>query len=143
MKLKEFERLVGAYGADVSRWPEAKRAAALGLLATSPDAHRARRAAMQLDQALDRVAPAIDPERSAQVRHAIFEHTAGFIAPGHARSGRLAALCAWPNVLVLSAMAVLGLFVGFTDLIGAPAASSSPQIDVFSFELGPLATLER
>ena len=47
--------LLDAYGADPARWPVAERAAALELLARSPDARAHRVAAARLDDALDAV----------------------------------------------------------------------------------------
>lgn len=142
MKLREFRRLVDAYGADAMRWPEQKRDAALALALASEEARQAWAEAMQLDRALATVVPAIGPERIAELRLTLFERTAALHPPGAALAGRLAGLWRWPSVLVLGTMALLGFFVGFTQL--APSATEAAStVDVFSFDLGPLASLER
>jgi len=53
--LDRVRTLLDAYGADPARWPAAERAAALELLARSPDARACRVAAARLDDALDAV----------------------------------------------------------------------------------------
>ena len=55
MTLDRVRTLLDAYGADPARWPAAERAAALELLARSPDARACRVAAARLDDALDAV----------------------------------------------------------------------------------------
>ena len=37
-----FEALLGAYGGEAARWPEAERAQALRYLAATPQAHQSR-----------------------------------------------------------------------------------------------------
>lgn len=53
MRFDRFTTLVGAYGADPERWPEAERAAALTLLAFSVEARALRDEAASLDALLD------------------------------------------------------------------------------------------
>jgi hypothetical protein len=55
MTLERFSAMVEAYGARPERWPEAERAAALGLLERSPEAAAVRAAAARLDGLLDHV----------------------------------------------------------------------------------------
>jgi len=55
MTLDRLRTLLDAYGADPARWPAVERAAALELLARSPEARAHRVAAARLDDALDAV----------------------------------------------------------------------------------------
>ena len=67
MTLERFTAIVEAYGARPERWPEAERAAALGLLERSPEAVAVRTAAARLDGFLDRV-PAAAPSDALVAR---------------------------------------------------------------------------
>jgi hypothetical protein len=60
-----FRALLDAYGAAPERWPAADRAAALALLAESPEAREQQAHAARLDALLDMVAA---PEPSAELR---------------------------------------------------------------------------
>jgi hypothetical protein len=53
MNLDRFAALVDAYGGSPARWPEAERAAAEALLATSAEARRMAQEADTLDRLLD------------------------------------------------------------------------------------------
>jgi hypothetical protein len=53
MNLDRFAALVDAYGSSPARWPEAERAAAQALLATSAEARRLAQEADALDRLLD------------------------------------------------------------------------------------------
>jgi hypothetical protein len=68
MDEKRFEGLLGAYGGDQARWPDAERAPALRYLAATPQAHRTRADARRLDQALDAwAAPQASPALRARI----------------------------------------------------------------------------
>jgi len=51
--LDRLAQLLDAYGAESARWPEHERAAALQLIAASPEAQAMQRTALELDAALD------------------------------------------------------------------------------------------
>ena len=51
--LDRLVQLLDAYGGEPARWPEQERAAALQLLAASPEAQTMQRTALELDSALD------------------------------------------------------------------------------------------
>lgn len=51
--LERLAQLLDAYGGEPARWPEQERAAALQLIAASPEAAALHRAALELDGALD------------------------------------------------------------------------------------------
>ena len=53
VNLERLAQLLDAYGGDSARWPEHERAAALQLIAASPEAQVLHRAALDLDNALD------------------------------------------------------------------------------------------
>ena len=59
MKLKRFQHLLFAYGADIGRWPEAERHAARALVASSPAAAAAQHEAARLDNALHQIEPQV------------------------------------------------------------------------------------
>ena len=57
LNLERFRAIVEAYGAAAERWPEAERAAAIALLAGSPEARGPRDQAAWLDGALQQASP--------------------------------------------------------------------------------------
>jgi len=107
MTLARFTALLDAYGAEPARWPERERAAALTLLARSPEAHAQRDEAAVLDALLDRApAPPPPPALAARILAAaphVAAPRAG--APRRVRTPRVAAAAA------LAAAASLMLWV--------------------------------
>lgn len=80
MSLHRLRALLDAYGAAPDRWPMEERAAALALLAKSPEAQRLRAASAQLDVLLDQ---APTPHASAALIDRILTaaHAPGTVAP--------------------------------------------------------------
>jgi len=67
MEIARFRRLLDAHGADIARWPQAERAAACRLLATSPEARRLQGDAANLDRILEGARGGVAPESVARV----------------------------------------------------------------------------
>jgi hypothetical protein len=67
MTLKQFKRLLDAYGADVQRWPGEERRAARALLARDPAARAAQHDAAELDRWLDAYDPPSEAGAAARV----------------------------------------------------------------------------
>ena len=67
ISLQRLEEIVGAWGASPARWPQAERAAAEALLASSAEARRLVAAAQRLDSLLD-AAPAEAPSEALMAR---------------------------------------------------------------------------
>jgi hypothetical protein len=113
MTLARFTALLDAYGAEPARWPERERAAALTLLARSPEAYAQRDEAAVLDTLLDRApAPAPPAALAARILAAAPHVAAPRVAaapragaPRRARTPRVAAAAA------LAAAASLMLWV--------------------------------
>jgi hypothetical protein len=131
MHARRLRRLLAAYGADPGRWPGAEAPAAQALLRASPEALALEREARALDARLDRhLPPALDP--------ALLERTLARAAqldqeqpPAH--PGWLAwPRPVWPQLAALAGAAVLGLIVGWSDLLPAPA---DPPLDAIALTL--------
>lgn len=65
--LERLRDILGAYGGDPERWPDAERAPALELLSRSADARSLRDDALRLDAALD-LLPAAEPSAGLEER---------------------------------------------------------------------------
>ncbi len=112
MDMARLAAILEAYGADDRRWPQDERAAALALLADSPEARALRDQAAALDTLLDVAgAPAPSPELMAMIlaaaeRPAWRQWLAEFWPFGPA----------WQPASAFAAAVVLGVAIGF----GAP-----------------------
>jgi hypothetical protein len=130
MHARRLRRLLAAYGADPRRWPEAEAPAATTSLRESAEAQALQREAQVLDATLDRHRPpALDP--------ALLERTLARAAGLEQEPLRSAWLSAWPRpvwpqLAALGAAAALGLFVGWSDLLPAPA---DPPLDAIALTL--------
>ncbi len=139
MDLARLAAILDAYGADPRRWPQDERAAALALLADSPEARALCDAAEALDTLLDAPVP---PAPSPELRAAI-------LAAAQRPSFRqlLADLWpfgpAWQPASAFAAAVLLGVAIG----IGAPElvlpnGGDALVTEAESLAFGPALTLE-
>lgn len=121
LSLQRFERLLEAYGAEPTRWPETERADAAALLAGSLPARRAWKDAQLLDRALDSFTVTAVDEATADSLAARITRLPQLAA----RRGLRAALgdllgielrpaLLWPQAAGLVAAAVAGFYLGIT-----------------------------
>lgn len=119
MTLDRLREILDAYGADQDRWPAAEREAVLALLAASPEARAAARAAMALDDLLARydnpAAGAFDPLKIVAATKST--------APANDNRVEIR----WPNLAGLAAAAVVGFYVGWSGLDQSLASPSLAQ----------------
>jgi hypothetical protein len=123
MTLTRFRYLLDAYGADLRRWPAAEQDDAAALLAASPEAAEARRAAQRLDRSLEAVAPEIGDESIDRVLDALARTPMPAQQPAAPPPKRPTAYRWLPPVL-LGAVAILGFLTGLQDLDEESLASS-------------------
>ena len=141
MTLDRVRTLLDAYGADPARWPAAERAAALELLARSPDARAHRVAAARLDDALD-AGPGVETSTAIVARV-----MRGAPRPRGIRVERFVAIAAplavaaglvlWlvrapaplPRSLSASEIAALGVYDTPTDALALFAAVDTDVVD--------------
>ena len=119
MMIWRFRRLIAAYGADPARWPPGQRGRAEALLARSPTARALLAEAQVFDSLL--LADA-KPPADEQLVAAIMARTIDVPqerAPAPARGVGLERSLPrlWPQAVGLAAAAVLGLVVGWADLL--------------------------
>ncbi len=121
LTLATFRHLAGAYGADLARWPQARRAEAEALLTTSAQARAMLAEAAALDAALAGLArPEPGPEDLARLSAGI---AARLTARAPRRRSWLPALPRWSWITAGASGAVAaGLMVGL--LTTAPPAAS-------------------
>lgn len=122
MKLRRFEAIIDAYGADPGRWPEGERADALELARSSLDAARTLAEARRLDAALGSWALPEMPPHSA--RHAALR--AQIVAATGPRPKNwifewfgfdLRPQQLWPSAAGVALLTGLGFAVGFGGLL--------------------------
>ena len=137
MKLRRFEVILDAYGADPSRWPEGERTDALELARSSLDAARALAEARQLDAALG--AWDIQELSVHSRRHAALKARIVAAATRRPKSWlfdwlgldlRPAQL--WPSAAGLALMTGLGFAVGFNGLMQADASHDPEDSTIVS-----------
>jgi ferric-dicitrate binding protein FerR (iron transport regulator) len=114
MRRSRLRRLIAAYGADASRWPEAERRAAARMAAADPSARAALADAGRLDELLDCAAPtpAAGPLEIA-VLPAQRRSACGMLVRwvGSAAAGRLG-----PALSIFAAASVVGVLIGTSSL---------------------------
>jgi hypothetical protein len=128
MNPRRLRRLLAAYGADPVRWPEAEAPAAADLLRSTTEAQALQREARGLDARLDcHPAPAPDPAllertlaRAAQLEQDQPRAHLPWLGPWPRP--------VWPQLAALAGAAALGLMVGWSDLLPAPAAAPPDAI---------------
>jgi hypothetical protein len=125
MNATRLKRLIEAHGADPQRWPPDERAAALALLASSPEAQALVAEARRLDALLAAV-PVGDaaPAATVALRRRIAALPAGGEGgqPGggaHWMLGPWSLARVWPSAAGLAAAGLIGLVVGWTQLLPA------------------------
>lgn len=128
MKLEEFERLLDAHGADPARWPDARRDAALALLADDPEAAARHAETRGLDTLLDTVASApVDAATVDRIVRAAVAAPSGFSWPLRHLAMQAAGL---------AACLVLGLAIGVSG-IAETSVVDVPEQDALVLVLGP------
>ena len=127
-----FSRRLALRGADLARWPESERGAALRLLHRSAAARRCYLAALDDDSGIDAEAAALDPAVRARLMAGTRRGIAGAAHRSrHARPVRLAIpAMRWG---ALAACAVLGVWIGWTANAVAP-----PPTLLASVQLTPM-----
>jgi hypothetical protein len=96
MTEQEFQRLMIIYGADISRWPAGRQAAAEKWKGAHPEARSALRRTEAMDRLLKDAAPRIDPMRVDRVLDAVLGETARITQPRRLFPMTLPRL-AWPQ----------------------------------------------
>ncbi len=119
MMIWRFRRLIAAYGADPARWPPGQRGRAEALLARSPTAHALLAEAQAFDALLmaDAKPPADEQLAAAIIARAIDVPQERAPAPARAIAPDWSLSQLWPQAVGLAAAAVLGLVVGWADLL--------------------------
>ncbi|MBN8552287.1 MAG: hypothetical protein J0L52_05275 [Caulobacterales bacterium] len=122
--LKRFKQIMDAYGADPTRWPEAERAEAEALLATSSDARQMRDEAELLDAWLD---AATTPDVSELTSRRILKQ-----APGSTRMLSWGSGAGW--AAAAAAGVVLGLSLGNQFQLSSQADDGLEQAMTWSVD---------
>jgi hypothetical protein len=125
MSLQRFIELVAAYGSQLSRFPEAERAAAEALLRTSEPARAALAREVSLDRALSTF---VEPAPSAELERRLNEIPVRFPV---LRRARWPLRATWAPLVGWAAAAALGLVLGsWANSEGEqPVAEGSSLID--------------
>lgn len=140
MTLARLRQILDAYGADSRRWPESERAAALTLIADSPEAGASRAQAAALDALLDgSAAPAPSPELMAEI-----------LAAAEPSSWRRRAAEIWPFGPIWQPASAMAMAAALGLAIGAVApgsvlpdlADAAIEEEVEALAFGPALTLE-
>lgn len=134
MKLRRFNAIVNAYGAEPERWPERERAAAVELSRSSLAAARSLAEARSFDRALassamnDRVT--VDPTRMAALRARIAAATRPVTESWFGRwlGFDLTRSQLWQSAAGLALATVLGFGVGLGGLLHAGSDHDSEDI---------------
>jgi hypothetical protein len=119
MMIWRFRRLIAAYGADPARWPPGQRGRAEALLARSPTARALLAEAQAFDSLLlaDAKPPADEQLAAAIMARTIDVPQERAPAPARAVALEWSLSRLWPQAVGLAAAAVLGLVVGWADLL--------------------------
>ena len=125
MRLSRFHDVLATYGARPERWPDA--AAAQRLLAGSPEARAALKAADRVDRALGGYAPRVDPAVTARLRSTVQRRVARLPAPEASRpwSARHMVLNLSLRFGALAAMAAVGVWIGWSQPMSASVDQAS------------------
>ena len=138
MTLKQFKRLLDAYGADVQRWPAEERRAARTLLARDPAARAAQHDAAELDRWLEAYDP---PSEAGAAARVMAELTT---LPPQAIDWRSAIGEFWwelrtlPRVPAIVAVVLLGFLAGVASMdVARGAGSGRVDFSTMLFEPTP------
>jgi hypothetical protein len=130
MTREEFITLIGAYGADADRWPEATRDDALQFMAMNGEAASLAEPQQALDRLLDTGNAATSI--SAATMNAILD------IPSHTRQRKprrwalgLELSFMVPRLAGMAAMALVGFYIGLSDLVVLP----SPETELALYDL--------
>jgi hypothetical protein len=119
MMIWRFRRLIAAYGADPARWPPGQRGRAEALLARSDQARALLAEAQAFDALLltDAKPPADEQLMAAIIARATAALQERAPSPARAVAFEWSLSRLWPQAVGLAAAAVLGLVVGWADLL--------------------------
>lgn len=136
MTLAQFLKMLDLYGADLNRWPGAKRAEAARLVDRSLEARRAFEEARSLDHLLDLID---EPVGADQIERSLAAAIARTSRPRPALRPTFAESLAhwWPRAAALATAAVVGFVVGSAMLDWRDRASS-PGLAGGSFYAAPI-----
>jgi hypothetical protein len=132
MRGARLRRLIEAYGADVSRWPEAERHAAERRAANDPAAKAALMEAGRLDELLDGVArvPAREPITVAALPAQRRQPAGGLVRWfGGAAAGRLG-----PSLSMFAAASAVGVLIGTSSLADRVVGAQDVEAAVGVFD---------
>ena len=137
MHLKRFRKLLDIHGPKIARWPAGTQRAARRLIATDPAARGVLDGARRLGDLLARAPapPAVDAARIAAALTRLPAQQPPYRWTTPIELWDL--LPRWPRAAALAAMAVLGILVGLTDLVGTPAPASSADVSGLIFDPTP------
>lgn len=128
MNAAEFERSLDTHGADLERWPEAERSAALAHLATSPESRRRWSGARRLEELVARDRALAEQRDRYQEREAAI--TAAALRRVRALPRRPAPGWRWflsrPLAATLAATALAGAVLGLLTGREPSAPRSEP-----------------
>jgi hypothetical protein len=116
MTLKQFKRLLDAYGADVQGWPAGERRAARALLAREPAARVAQQAAAELDRWLEAYDPPSEAGAAARVAANLTTLPPQAVDWRRALAEFWWELHALPRVPAIIAVLLLGFIVGLASI---------------------------
>ena len=142
MDLATFQALLDAHGGDAERWPARDRAAALDLVARSPEAAQALAAARRLDGLLG---AGLAEEASANLRFRITAGAAAARVPAAPRRGWMmfGRWGAGAATAAAAASIALGMVVGMETSVATVLDDESTQtMDLAALAYGEVDGLE-
>ncbi len=122
MKLERLTEILAAYGADPARWPATERAAAEAPLAASAAARAALADTRGLDRLLDALPRPVSALDAGVVAARAIARSQS-LGAGRAAAPRPGWLWLAPSLAGLAGAAVIGFFIGWTEIDAAVAAS--------------------
>ncbi len=133
-----FAHLLDAYGANLTRWPAAERAAALRLIEESADARAAWRAAEALDHWLDQAPHGVEPFAVPRLAARVAATAAQPGSRRRAWSARLFGGPLWAGLGAAATAVALVLLVGGPPTPPAPTAPDVAGLVVADASLADL-----
>ncbi len=128
MTQEEFLKLTETYGASPARWPDAVRSTALIFVESNPAATGLLAVAASVDHLLDAADPgSIVSDKARQAIEAIPSQTRQQRPQTWAFGTSLDFRFVLPRLTGITAMAVLGFYLGTTDLMVLPTDQTVPS----------------
>ncbi len=139
MKLKKFKEHLERHGTDLRRWPEAERFAARAILDREPKAAEMLERARPLDSLLDSFEAAeAGPSLADNIAATALRTPQTPPTAEDSRDDRWMMKLLLPQLAGLAAAALLGMFVGWTDITPASQATetSTETLDLSDLVFG-------